>query len=56
MHFMAANWAAFGNLSTASPAPNTWHHHKDKGRMQLIDSVVHGAIKHNGGHSTWGKK
>jgi hypothetical protein len=56
MHFMAANWAAFNNLSTASPAPNTWHHHKDKGRMQLIDSVVHGAIKHNGGHSTWGKK
>jgi hypothetical protein len=56
MHFMAANWIAFGNLSTASPAPYTWHHHKDKGRMQLIDSIVHGATKHNGGHSTWGKK
>jgi hypothetical protein len=56
MHFMAANWAAFANLSTASPAPNTWHHHKDKGRMQLIDAIVHGATKHNGGHSTWGKK
>lgn len=56
MHFLAANWVRNGTISTASPAPNTWHHHKDKGRMQLLDAEVHGNINHNGGHSTWGKK
>lgn len=55
-HFMAANYAAFKTTGKGSPAPNTWHHHKDKGRMQLIDASVHGVIPHNGGHSTWGKK
>ena len=56
MHFLAANWVHNKTVSQASPGTDTWHHHKDKGRMQLIDAEVHGNIPHNGGHSTWGKK
>ena len=53
---MAANWAAFGTTGKGSPAPDTWHHHKDKGRMQLIDASGSRHVPHNGGHSTWGKR
>lgn len=57
-HFLAANWMMTGdpNALTGCPPGLTWHHHQDKGRMQLIDAEVHGAIQHNGGHSTWGKR
>lgn len=26
----------------------TWHHHQDRGRMQLIDRDIHGEVKHIG--------
>ena len=55
-HFMAANWAAFGTTGKGSPVPDTWHHHKDKGRMQLIDASVHGNVPHNGAATPLGAR
>ncbi len=37
-----------------SPNGYTWHHHPDKGRMQLIDRQVHAEFKHVGGKAIWG--
>ncbi|SHO58017.1 HNH endonuclease [Vibrio quintilis] len=37
-----------------SPAGYTWHHHKDRGKMQLIDRDVHASFSHKGGYSIWG--
>jgi hypothetical protein len=37
-----------------SPPGLTWHHHKEKGIMELIDRDVHGAFGHHGGFSIWG--
>ncbi|WP_306475043.1 HNH endonuclease [Bacillus pseudomycoides] len=31
----------------------TWHHHQVTGKMQLVDSEVHGA-NHLGGNKLWG--
>jgi hypothetical protein len=36
------------------PLGYTWHHHQDKGKMQLVKSKVHGAIIHLGGAEIWG--
>lgn len=43
--------------ANGSKSPNnyTWHHHKDLGRMDLLDRKEHAHIKHKGGHSIWGK-
>jgi len=44
--FRAANDAA-GLKST--PEGYTWHHHQDRGLMQLVDTEVHAKTGHNGG-------
>ena len=31
----------------------TWHHHQDIGRMQLIPSDIHKAVRHVGGIEIW---
>lgn len=41
-----------GNL----PSKYTWHHHQDKGLLQLVDSDIHSKVRHNGGFAIWGKK
>ncbi|HVE57387.1 MAG TPA: HNH endonuclease [Pyrinomonadaceae bacterium] len=33
----------------------TWHHHQDKGRMQLVEFGVHNNTSHDGGRTTWAK-
>lgn len=38
------------------PSKYTWHHHQDKGVLQLVDSDIHSKVRHNGGFSIWGKK
>ena len=34
----------------------TWHHHQDTGRMQLIPTEIHRAVRHVGGMEMWGKR
>lgn len=53
-HFRAANQRAGLGNSALSPKGYTWHHHPDKGRMQLIDRQVHAEFKHVGGKAIWG--
>jgi hypothetical protein len=60
-HFMVANIIREGGTNPPkwrgmSPPGWTWHHHKDRGRLQLIDRKVHAAFPHVGGESIWGKK
>lgn len=31
----------------------TWHHHEDKGRMQLIPTKLHKTVRHTGGFSMY---
>ena len=38
------------------PSKYTWHHHQDKGVLQLVDYDTHSKVRHNGGFSIWGKK
>lgn len=38
------------------PSKYSWHHHQDRGVMQLVDSEIHSKVRHNGGYSIWGKK
>ncbi len=38
------------------PTKYTWHHHQDKGVLQLVESEIHSKVRHNGGYSIWGKK
>ena len=38
------------------PSKYTWHHHQDKGVLQLVDSDIHSKVRHNGGFAIWGKK
>lgn len=38
------------------PSRFTWHHHQDKGVLQLVDSKIHADVNHIGGFSIWGKK
>lgn len=40
-----------GNL----PDKYTWHHHQDKGVLQLVDRKIHAEVRHNGGFSIWGR-
>lgn len=37
------------------PDKYTWHHHQDKGVLQLVDRKIHAEVRHNGGFSIWGK-
>jgi len=48
--FAAANKAA-GYKKT--PKGQTWHHHQDRGRMQLVDTKIHSSTGHTGGFSLW---
>ena len=36
------------------PEGYTWHHHEERGRMQLVDSDIHRQTPHVGGRSLWG--
>lgn len=37
-----------------TPDGYTWHHHEDKGKMQLVDTEVHNNTRHTGGKAIWG--
>lgn len=37
------------------PDKYTWHHHQDKGVMQLVDRDIHADVRHDGGFSIWGE-
>lgn len=39
-----------------TPAKYTWHHHQDKGVMQLVNRQIHESVRHDGGYSIWGKR
>ncbi|SFS82964.1 HNH endonuclease, partial [Marininema halotolerans] len=32
----------------------TWHHHQKPGKMQLVNTNIHGPTKHTGGRAIWG--
>lgn len=38
------------------PDKYTWHHHQDKGVLQLVERKVHSEVRHRGGFSIWGKR
>ncbi|MDA7028614.1 T7SS effector LXG polymorphic toxin [Bacillus sp. CLL-7-23] len=38
-----------------NPKKYTWHHHQEKGRMDLVDRSIHGKTGHTGGYKIWGK-
>lgn len=38
------------------PSKYTWHHHQNKGLLQLVDYDIHSKVRHDGGFSIWGKK
>lgn len=38
------------------PERFTWHHHQDKGVLQLVDYNIHSKVNHVGGFSIWGKE
>ena len=37
------------------PSRYTWHHHQDRGVLQLVETKIHSNVKHVGGFSIWGK-
>ena len=37
------------------PSKYTWHHHQDRGVLQLVERDIHAAVRHDGGFSIWGK-
>jgi len=41
--------------NSQKPTGYTWHHHEDRGIMQLVDSQVHADTGHTGGKAIWGK-
>ena len=44
---------AFSNGQT--PSKYTWHHHQDRGVLQLVDYSIHSKTSHVGGYSIWGE-
>ncbi len=38
------------------PSKYTWHHHQDKGLLQLVEYDIHSKVRHDGGFSIWGPK
>ncbi|WFC64679.1 hypothetical protein EWH21_02740 [Pseudomonas sp. REST10] len=44
------------NLSPFSIVPffDTWHHHQDSGRMQLVPELIHSKTGHIGGEAMGG--
>lgn len=39
-----------------TPSGYTWHHHQDRGVLQLVDEEIHAKTSHIGGYSIWGSK
>lgn len=37
------------------PSKYTWHHHQDKGVLQLVEYKIHSDVKHRGGFAIWGE-
>ena len=37
------------------PEKYTWHHHQNRGVLQLVDREIHEDVRHDGGFSIWGK-
>ncbi|OOF88612.1 hypothetical protein BKG94_05580 [Rodentibacter ratti] len=37
-----------------TPDGYTWHHHEEKGKMQLVDTAIHNKTGHTGGKAIWG--
>lgn len=37
------------------PSKYTWHHHQDKGVLQLVEYKTHSEVKHRGGFAIWGE-
>lgn len=44
------------NVISQGDTPNkyTWHHHQDKGKLELVDREIHSKTSHIGGYSIWG--
>lgn len=38
------------------PSKYTWHHHQDRGLLQLVEYDIHSKVRHDGGFSIWGPK
>lgn len=38
-----------------TPKGYTWHHHQNKGILQLVDTKIHSETPHIGGYSIWGE-
>ena len=43
-----------GMKNGGAPDGCTWHHDAEKGKMQLVDSDMHGDSRHTGGRTLWG--
>ena len=39
-----------------SPSDYTWHHHQQKGVLELVNKSIHNKTAHTGGFSQWGDK
>ena len=37
-----------------TPDQFIWHHHQDRGRIQLVEQAIHQATQHTGGREIWG--
>jgi hypothetical protein len=51
--FNAADQAAGYNSENPRPKGYTWHHHQDRGRMQLVETEAHRKTGHTGGFKIW---
>lgn len=38
-----------------TPKRYTWHHHQDRGVLELVDTKIHSETPHIGGYSIWGE-
>ena len=43
-----------GITKGGAPDGYTWHHDAETGKMQLVDSDLHGDSRHTGGRAIWG--
>lgn len=39
-----------------TPSGFTWHHHQERGRLDLVETKIHSKVPHKGGFSIWGKR
>lgn len=40
-------------LAGNSPRNYTWHHHQNRGRMELVNKEIHKNTGHTGGRAIW---